>query len=78
MATVEVHDVRKVYRRDAEELVVLDGINLEVAAGDFLALMGPSGSGKTTLLNLIAGIDRPTSGSVTVAGPASRSITAEL
>ncbi len=66
--TVEVQDVRKVYRRDAEELTVLNGIKLHVPAGEFVALMGPSGSGKTTLLNLIAGIDRPTSGRVVVAG----------
>src|SRR4029079_11886315 len=64
---VDVRKVRKVYRRDAEELTGLDGINLEVPAGEFVALMGPSGSGKTTLLNLIAGIDRPTSGKVVVA-----------
>ena len=67
-STVEVRQVRKIYRRDSQELVVLDGINLEVSAGDFLALMGPSGSGKTTLLNLIAGIDKPTSGTVRVVG----------
>jgi putative ABC transport system ATP-binding protein len=60
--------VRKVYRRDSEELVVLDGISVDVPEGDFVALMGPSGSGKTTLLNLIAGIDRPSAGTVTVAG----------
>jgi len=65
---VDVRGVRKVYRRDAEELTVLDGIDLQVPAGEFVALMGPSGSGKTTLLNLIAGIDRPTSGQVIVAG----------
>src|SRR5687768_1654198 len=65
---VDVRDVRKVYRRDAEEITVLDGMALEVPAGEFVALMGPSGSGKTTLLNLIAGIDRPTSGQVIVAG----------
>ena len=65
---VDVRKVRKVYRRDAEELTVLDGIDLQVPAGEFVALMGPSGSGKTTLLNLIAGIDRPTSGQVIVAG----------
>jgi putative ABC transport system ATP-binding protein len=65
---VNVHNVRKVYRRDAEEITVLDGIDLQVPTGEFVALMGPSGSGKTTLLNLIAGIDRPTSGEVIVAG----------
>src|SRR6188768_4166759 len=54
---VDVRGVRKVYRRDAEELTVLDGIDLQVPAGEFVALMGPSGSGKTTLLNLIAGTD---------------------
>jgi putative ABC transport system ATP-binding protein len=68
MPMVDVRDVRKVYRRGAEELVVLDGLNLAIEEGDFAALMGPSGSGKTTLLNLIAGIDKPTSGSVVVAG----------
>jgi putative ABC transport system ATP-binding protein len=65
---VDVRQVRKVYRRDAEEITVLDGIDLQVPSGEFVALMGPSGSGKTTLLNLIAGIDRPTSGQVVVAG----------
>jgi putative ABC transport system ATP-binding protein len=68
MSMVDVRDVRKVYRRDAEELVVLDGLSLRVEEGDFAALMGPSGSGKSTLLNLIAGIDKPTSGDVVVAG----------
>jgi putative ABC transport system ATP-binding protein len=65
---VKVSGVRKVYRRDTQEITVLDGINLTVPEGEFVALMGPSGSGKTTLLNLIAGIDRPTSGQVVVAG----------
>jgi putative ABC transport system ATP-binding protein len=66
-SAVSVQNVRKVYQRDSQQLTVLDGINLEVPAGEFVALMGPSGSGKTTLLNLIAGIDRPTSGRVVVA-----------
>jgi putative ABC transport system ATP-binding protein len=65
---VLVSEVRKVYQRDSLEIAVLDGIDLVVPQGEFVALMGPSGSGKTTLLNLIAGIDRPTSGRVVVAG----------
>jgi putative ABC transport system ATP-binding protein len=65
---VSVQNVRKIYQRDALQITVLDGINLDVPQGEFVALMGPSGSGKTTLLNLIAGIDRATSGRVTVAG----------
>jgi len=65
---VDVRNVRKTYRRDAEELTVLDGLSLQVQEGDFIALMGPSGSGKSTLLNLIAGIDKPSSGEVVVAG----------
>ncbi|MFM7232326.1 MAG: ABC transporter ATP-binding protein [bacterium] len=66
MASVEVRDVRKVYRRDAEEVVVLDGLTLTIPDGSFVALMGPSGSGKTTLLNLIGGVDQPTSGDLVV------------
>jgi len=65
---VDVENVRKIYKRDTQEITVLDGISLEVPEGEFVALMGPSGSGKTTLLNLIAGIDRPTSGKVVVGG----------
>jgi putative ABC transport system ATP-binding protein len=68
MAAVDVQNVRKIYKRDSQDIVVLDGLSLEVPEGEFVALMGPSGSGKTTLLNLIAGIDRPTSGKVIVAG----------
>jgi len=68
MAAVQVQSVRKIYKRDSQDIVVLDGLSLEVPEGEFVALMGPSGSGKTTLLNLIAGIDRPTSGKVIVAG----------
>jgi putative ABC transport system ATP-binding protein len=65
---VNVQNVVKIYQRDSQQITVLDGLNLEVPQGEFIALMGPSGSGKTTLLNLIAGIDRATSGRVWVAG----------
>jgi putative ABC transport system ATP-binding protein len=65
---VVVRDVYKEFYRDRLTIQVLAGTNLEVQRGDYLALMGPSGSGKTTLLNLIAGLDRPTSGEVLVAG----------
>jgi putative ABC transport system ATP-binding protein len=68
MPMVDVQKVVKVYKRDTQELTVLDGIDVSIDEGQFVALMGPSGSGKTTLLNLIAGIDRPTSGKVVVAG----------
>jgi len=68
MAHIEVRNVRKVYRRDKLEISVLDGLSLDVASGEYVALMGPSGSGKTTLLNLIGGIDQPTSGAVMVDG----------
>ncbi len=65
---VRVKDVHKVYYRGGERLDILQGLNLEVPRGDFLALMGPSGSGKSTLLNLLAGLDRPTEGEVQVGG----------
>ncbi len=64
---VAVQNVSKSYRRDSIKIPVLENINLSVPAGEFFALMGPSGSGKTTLLNLIAGIDRPDTGTITVA-----------
>jgi putative ABC transport system ATP-binding protein len=65
---IELKDVRKKYRRDKIEIPVLDGVSMSVSEGDFLALMGPSGSGKSTLLNLLAGIDQPSSGSITIGG----------
>ena len=65
---VQIRGLSKAYRRDSLEIPVLRDITLEVPEGEFLGLMGPSGSGKTTLLNLIAGIDRPDAGTVTVSG----------
>jgi putative ABC transport system ATP-binding protein len=65
---VQIRGLSKAYRRDSMQIPVLRDITLEVPEGEFLGLMGPSGSGKTTLLNLIAGIDRPDAGTVTVAG----------
>src|SRR5216117_2779507 len=68
MALIELREVAKTYRRDQIEVPVLDGVSITVPEGDFLGLMGPSGSGKSTLLNLLAGIDRPTRGSVRIGG----------
>ncbi len=67
-ALVRIEGVEKVFHRGAEDIQVLANLNLQVPAGEFLALMGPSGSGKSTLLNLIGGLDRPTKGRVSVAG----------
>ncbi len=68
MAIVELQGVEKTFTKGREKVEVLKAMDLEIAEGDFLALMGPSGSGKTTLLNLIGGLDQPTAGSVVVAG----------
>ncbi len=65
---INIENLSKTYHRDAEELQVLKSINMQVENGEFLALMGPSGSGKSTLLNMIAGLDTPTSGKVTICG----------
>jgi putative ABC transport system ATP-binding protein len=63
---VKIRNVDKVFKRGTEQVHVLGGLDLEIPAGEFLALMGPSGSGKSTLLNLIGGLDRPSQGSVEV------------
>lgn len=68
MALVELKNVCRSFRKGEETITPLDDVTLEIHAGDFVSLMGPSGTGKSTLLNLVAGIDRPDSGSITVAG----------
>jgi putative ABC transport system ATP-binding protein len=65
---VRIANLSKMFKRDNEQVVALENCTLDIAKAEFLALMGPSGSGKTTLLNIIAGIDRPTSGEVEVDG----------
>ena len=65
---VAVRDLHKIFSRGGQRIDVLQGVNLDIPEGDYLALMGPSGSGKTTLLNLIGGLDTPTEGSIAVAG----------
>lgn len=68
MALVQVRNVDKVFRRDSEEITVFQDLAIDIAEGEFLALMGPSGSGKSTLLNMLAGLDRPSAGSIDIAG----------
>ncbi len=67
---IRVRNLAKTYVRGSEEIRVLQGLNLDIDASDYVAFMGPSGSGKTTLLNLLGGLDTPTEGSITVAGDA--------
>lgn len=68
MALVEISNLTKIYYRDSQQIPVLEAVDLQMERGAFLALMGPSGSGKTTLLNMLAGLDKPTSGSIIVDG----------
>jgi putative ABC transport system ATP-binding protein len=68
MSLVQVRDVHKVFQRDSQSISVFEGLTLDFEEQSFTALMGPSGSGKSTLLNLLAGLDKPSSGTVTVAG----------
>ncbi len=68
MTLIECRHLTRQYRRGENTITPLDALDLDIGAGEFLALMGPSGSGKTTFLNLLAGIDRPTSGSLTIDG----------
>ncbi|EGJ10173.1 ABC transporter ATP-binding protein [Rubrivivax benzoatilyticus] len=65
---IRIQGLRKTYRRGEQDIPVLEGIDLDVHAGEFVALMGPSGSGKSTLLNLVAGIDQPSAGTIEIAG----------
>jgi putative ABC transport system ATP-binding protein len=67
-SVISLQNVEKIYKTKAGPLRVLKGVNLEIAEGEFVAIVGPSGSGKSTLINMITGIDRPTSGEVFVAG----------
>src|SRR6476619_4103034 len=76
MALVEIRNVVKTFQRDAERIEVFTGLSMDIEQGTFTALMGPSGSGKSTLLNLIAGLDKPTSGSVRVGGAEVSAMTA--
>ena len=68
MAILETKDLRKIYGSGENEVHALDGVSISVEEGEFVAVIGTSGSGKSTLLNMIGGLDRPTSGSVTIRG----------
>jgi putative ABC transport system ATP-binding protein len=75
---IRARNLGKTYHRGSEELHVLQGLNLDIEPGDFVAFMGPSGSGKTTLLNLLGGLDVPTTGNIAVAGEEITSLSAHL
>lgn len=76
MALVEIRDVHKSFQRDTQTIEVFEDLSLDFSQGSFTAIMGPSGSGKSTLLNLIAGLDMPTSGTITVGGAVVSSMSA--
>src|SRR5258705_6445795 len=76
MALVEIRDVDKSFKREAQTVDVYNGLSIDFEQGSFTALMGPSGSGKSTLLNLVAGLDRPTAGKITVGGAEVSAMTA--
>ena len=68
MKLIESRDLKKIYKMGTEKVVALGGINLDIYEGEILCLLGTSGSGKSTLLNMVAGLDKPTSGSITIGG----------
>lgn len=75
MSIIECDNIRKIYHEGTQEITALDGVNLTIKKGEFLALAGPSGSGKTTLLNIMGGIDHPDEGRVTLDGIALNRLT---
>lgn len=68
MKLIEIRDLKKIYKMGTEKVIALGGINLDIYEGEILCLLGTSGSGKSTLLNMVAGLDKPTSGSITIGG----------
>lgn len=68
MKLIEIRDLKKIYKMGTEKVVALGGINLDIYEGEILCLLGTSGSGKSTLLNMVAGLDKPTSGLITIGG----------